>query len=59
MMNAYYSKKQSKKTGEHFIYMGEDGLETIVSQVGGNPPNFDDVIDMGKVTKFLRVIEHN
>ena len=57
---AWYSEKQRKSTGKTFIYLNTDNKEVQTTSVskGNTPPNFDDVRSLGKVTKWVRNIEH-
>ena len=57
---AWYSEKQRKSTGKTFIYLNTDNKEVQTTSVskGNTPPNFDDVLYLGKVTKWVRNIEH-
>ena len=50
-----YSAKQAELVGTS-IYLGVDGKEVEVSEVGKilSAPAFDDAIDTGMVTKFIR-----
>ena len=58
MLKGYYSAKQEeclRDLGNSAnIYLDINGNEVKVSQVGETPPNFDDVIELGTVTKFVR-----
>lgn len=60
MLNTMYgvfSEKQSKLTGI-FIYLIPDGTKVACTEVGskrGAPGSvFDDKVDLGEVTKFVR-----
>lgn len=57
-MRGYYSKKQEQALYQTRskglpVYRFADGAERVVTQVG-EPPNFDDVVDLGEVVEFVR-----
>ena len=57
---AWYSEKQRKSTGKTHIYLNADNKEVHTTSVSQEniTPNFDDAQFIGKVTKWVRNIEH-
>ena len=58
--NGWYSEKQSKFMKKSFLYENLKGVRYVVTEVKKDEekPLFDDVVFMGKVTKFIKAIEH-
>ena len=58
--NGWYSEKQSKIMKKSFLYENLKGVRYVVTEVikDDNKSNFKDAIFMGKVTKFIKTIEH-
>ena len=52
--NGYFSAKQSAMTAIN-EWKGPKGI-VQVTQVGHNPPNFDDVVNLGPVTQWVRTV---
>ena len=57
---AWYSEKQRKVIGKTFVYLNTDNKEVETTSVSktNTPPSFDDVLSLGKVTKWVRNIDH-
>lgn len=58
--NGWYSEKQSKIMKKSFLYENLKGVRYVVTEVmkDDKKSNFKDAIFMGKVTKFIKSIEH-
>ena len=57
---AWYSNKQLEACGQYFVYLNQDNKEVYTTEVSTNntPPRFDDVLSLGKVTKWVRTEKH-
>lgn len=57
---AWYSNKQLEECGQYFVYLNQDNKEVYTTEVStsNTPPRFDDVVSLGKVTKWVRTEKH-